>query len=116
MCQCVLCDCFWWNCCGICCAGFHQSWFCVAYWCCKPEELTAMDPDCCKIGEWTGWGGNCCCYGELCCAPDAVKNYSRIKNGDMLGAGNVVIVQGESPVTTGPLLSNENKNKGSKPK
>lgn len=35
MCQCLLCDCCWWNCCGVC-AGVHHAYFCASFWCCKP--------------------------------------------------------------------------------
>lgn len=107
MCQCVLCDCFWWNFCGVCCAGLTHNWFCIGYWCCKPHELASMDPDCCKICVCTGWGGNCFCYGELCCAPDAVKNYSKIKNGHMLGGGNVVVVVHTDAINNQGLLTNQ---------
>lgn len=99
MCQCVLCDCFWWNVCGVPCAGIHHACFCFSYWCCKPAELADFDPDCCKVCEWTGWGGNCLCYGELCCAPEAVKNFSRLKSGDVVGGGNVIIVGGATSST-----------------
>lgn len=53
---------------------------------------------------WTGFGGNCICYGELCCAPEAVINYSKIKGGQMVGSGNVVVVTGDTPSNKGPLL------------
>lgn len=69
--------------------------------------MSELDPDCCKMCVWTGWGGNCLCYGELCCAPEAVKNYSRIKSGTMVGGGNVIIIGGPTPsVNQGPLLAN----------
>lgn len=97
MCQCMLCDCCWWNCFGVCCAGLSQNWICIGYWCCKPQELAALDPDCCKCFSCAGWGGNCFCYGEICCVPEAVKNYSKIKNGHMMGAGNVVVVVNNDP-------------------
>lgn len=97
MCQCMLCDCCWWNCFGVCCAGLSQNWICIGYWCCKPQELAALDPDCCKCFSCAGWGGNCFCYGEICCVPEAVKSYSKIKNGQMLGGGNVVVVVNNDP-------------------
>lgn len=71
MCQCVLADCCWWNCCGEMCAGWHDALFCISCWLCKPAEMT--NPSCCSMCVWTGYGGNCFCYGILCCAPEYVK-------------------------------------------
>ena len=69
MCQCVLCDCLWWNCYGVCCAGLHQAYCCVSCWLCKPEEMT--NQECCDFG-WVGYGGNFFCEGMVLCAPDYV--------------------------------------------
>lgn len=106
MCQCVLCDCFWVNICGIPCGGVHNACLCFSYWCCKPDELKALDADCCKFCVWSGWGGNCFCYGKLCCAPEAIKTYSRSISGDMVGSGIIVTPDGTSNVGKGPLINN----------
>jgi hypothetical protein len=74
MCQCVILDCWWWNCCGAFCAGLHDALFLISCWLMKPPEMS--NQQCCVVGEWTGYGGNCFCYGSLCCAPDFVKSYS----------------------------------------
>ena len=106
MCQCICCDCWWINCCGAC-AGWHYAWCLCSCWICKPLEILAFDPNCCNCCICTGYGGNLCCYGGVCCAPDAVKNYSRVLNGDMVGGGDVVIINQQSPVMNqGPLLTN----------
>lgn len=68
MCQCVLCDCLWWNCYGVCCAGLHQAYCCVSCWLCKPEMT---NQECCDFG-WVGYGGNFFCEGMVLCAPDYV--------------------------------------------
>ena len=107
MCQCVICDCWWANVCGACCSGWHAAYCCASCWLCKPLEILAFDPDCCNCCLWTGWGGNFCCYGCVYCAPMAVKNYSRVLNGEMVGGGDVVIITQQSPVVNqGPLLTN----------
>ena len=36
MCQCVCCNCYWINCCGVC-AGWHDAFVCISFWLCKPE-------------------------------------------------------------------------------
>jgi hypothetical protein len=107
MCQCVICDCWWCNLCGACCAGWHWSFFVISCWVCKPLELVGFDPECCHCCTWTGYGGNFFCYGSLCCAPEAVKMYSRTLNGEMVGGGgNVVIINQQSPNNQGPFLTN----------
>lgn len=90
MCQCVCCDCWWWNFFGVCCAGWNWSFFLLSCWLCKPIELMNLDPECCHICTWTGYGGNFLCYGNICCAPDAVKQFSQLKSG---GGNTVVVVQ-----------------------
>ena len=81
MCQCVICDCWWVNLCGIICAGWHWAYCCCSFWLCHPEEMMNIDPDCCKVCTWTGCGQVICCWGGVCFAPDSVKTYSRVKNG-----------------------------------
>lgn len=39
------------------------------------------NPAWCSILTWTGFGSNYCCLGCLCCAPEYVKEYSRLKGG-----------------------------------
>ena len=69
--------------------------------------MLPFDPECCACCRWTGWGGNFCCYGCLYCAPESVKNYSRVLNGEMVGGGDVIIINQQSPVVNqGPLLTN----------
>lgn len=77
MCQCVICDCCWWNLCGHCCAGYHIALCFASCWLCKPLGLLQSDPSCCHCCTWTGYGGNCFCYGVVWCAPDALKRWSR---------------------------------------
>ena len=78
MCQCVLCDCCWWNFCGVCCAGYHIAYCCVSCWMCKPPEMT--NQECCECGTCTGYGGNFFCEGMLLFAPDFVIQYSQLMN------------------------------------
>ena len=95
MCQCMCCDCWWVNYCGVCCAGWHSALFCISCWLCKPMEMQNFDPDCCRLCAWTGYGGNFFCYGGVCCAPEGVKMYSRFLNGE---GTNVVIVNTGAPM------------------
>jgi len=32
-----------------------------------------------------GWGGNCFCWGNICCAPKAVKDWSHIMSSGVGG-------------------------------
>lgn len=79
MCQCLACDCIWCNCFGVCCAGVAENLLCCRCWMCKDDALKQIDPECCACG-WSGYGGNFCCYGMICCAPDAVRNWSKAKS------------------------------------
>lgn len=99
MCQCLVCDCWWCNWCGVCCAGWHYAFFCLACWLCKPIEMQNFDPDCCKCLAWTGYGGNFFCYGNVCCAPESVKMFSRFMNG---GGTNVVVVNTNGAMNPNP--------------
>lgn len=94
MCQCVLCDCWWCNFFGVCCAGWHAAYCCASCWLCKPIEMS--NPACCTLCNCTGWGHNCFCYGGLWCAPEFVKEYSRFLKGD---GGNVIVVNTGTPMT-----------------
>ena len=77
MCQFIVCDCLWCNWCGTL-AGIHNAACIYSYWLCKPADLASIDPDCCHICELDGWGGNFCCWGNICCAPMSVKQWSKI--------------------------------------
>lgn len=88
MCQCIIADCWWCNCCGICCAGWLYALCCVSCWLCKPLEL--INEECCHIGFCAGYGGNLCCYGSVCCAPEYLIQYSNIKS---TGATGQVVVK-----------------------
>ena len=101
MCQCLICDCWWCNAFGICCAGIHEAWCCIcSCWICKPSEMLPLDPTCCHCCVWTGYGGNFCCWGGVCCAPEKVKEYSRIMSGIGGAGGNVIVVQNQGPLIT----------------
>lgn len=89
MCQLLVCDCWWLNCCGIPCGGFNNSACVCSYWLCKPVDLMAIDPECCHICAFDGWGGNSCCWGGICCAPESVKQWSRMLH---TGGQDVVVV------------------------
>jgi hypothetical protein len=94
MCQFLCFDCWWCNFCGIVCGGVHNAICVCSYWLCKPEELAAIDPECCHIMACDGWGGNCFFFGDICCAPDSVKEWSRLKSGG--GGVDVVVVNNYS--------------------
>ena len=94
MCQCVVCDCCWWNCFGACCVGWHMAFCCASCWICKPIEMS--NPSCCSICNCTGCGEIFFCVGHIWCAPDYVKDYSRFRNGD---GGNVIVVNQTTPMT-----------------
>ncbi len=52
-----------------------------------------FDPECCHILAFDGWGGNCFCYGSVCCASQAVKDWSReVSSGGMQQGPTVVVV------------------------
>jgi len=82
MCQCLPCDCCWWNFCGTC-GGCAELMCCLGWWCCQPDELKrALARDvCCLCCESSGYGGNCCCYGVVCCAPQWLQTYSKTLSG-----------------------------------
>ena len=90
MCQCLVCDCWWVNMCGVPCAGLHNAICICSYWLCRPADLQLMDPVCCKICGCDGWGGNCCCWGGVCCAAEVVKQWSRMRSSG--GQREVVVV------------------------
>ncbi len=73
MCQCLCCDCWWFNACGILCAGWHYGICVCSYWLCKPDDLLRLDPHCCHVCDFDGCGTNHCCLGSIICAPFAVK-------------------------------------------
>ena len=73
MCHCMLCDCFYWNCCGAGCVGIHYALCLASCWLCKPAMLQVTDPNCCHCCEFVGYGGQFCCYGYHCCSPANIK-------------------------------------------
>jgi hypothetical protein len=80
MCQCLICDCWWCNVCGVCCAGVAYNYLCCSIWCCKAEDLQKIDANLCHCCTFEGLGGNFCCYGEICCAPDYLKQWSKLRS------------------------------------
>lgn len=84
MCQCIMCDCWWINCCEVCLSGLSISFFLLECWLCKPNELQRYDNDCCHVCTWVGYGGTMCCVSSILCAPDPVKYYSAyLSTGDV---------------------------------
>ena len=92
MCQFLCCDCWWFNCCGVLCGGWHDAYCVCSFWLFKPAELSNIDPDCCHICAFDGLGGNFCCWGNVCCAPESVKQWSRSVSGGGAGNQQVIIV------------------------
>lgn len=76
MCQCLPCDCCWWNCFGAC-AGFAELLCCAGFWCCQPDELRQQKEFCCLCCEGTGYGGNFFCSGMVLCAQPWLQAYSK---------------------------------------
>ena len=102
MCQCILCDCWWCNWCGVCCAGWADHELCCSCWICKPDDLLMIDPECCHCCDGcAGYGGNFFCQGSICCAPDWVRNWSKFKSSGQMPGNNgpqVVIYQQQGGV------------------
>lgn len=92
MCQFLCCGCWWFNCVGVPCGGCHNAYCLCSYWICKPVDLTNIDPDCCHVCAFDGWGYNCLFWGNIFCAPDAVKEWSRIRTSGGDGGQQVVII------------------------
>jgi hypothetical protein len=106
MCQCLICDCWWYNYCGVCCGGCHEANLIYSWWCCKPEDLRLIDPECCHICKCDGLGYNCLYYGSICCAPQAVIEWSRLRSGGQVGLGAKTIIINNSmpsPVYMQPM-------------
>lgn len=94
MCQFVICDCWWHNCCGVLCGGCYHASCCWSCWLCMPDEMMQIDPDCCKIGCCLGWGYNHCWHGNVCCITDSLRTYSGVVT---MGA-DVVSVNSAQPM------------------
>lgn len=92
MCQFLCCDCWWFNCFGVPCGGYHNAYCLCSYWLCKPIELINIDPECCHVLACDGWGYNCFCWGNICCAPESVKEWSRVITSGGQGGQQVVII------------------------
>lgn len=86
MCQCVLCDCWWCNVLGVCCAGWHIAYCCMSCWVCRPDGL--QNQDCCICCKCTGLGENFLCCGSVCCSPDYLKQWSNSLSGGQGSAGS----------------------------
>lgn len=76
MCQCMICDCWWWNFCGTC-AGVGEFFCCLGFWCCTPDTFPPEGKNCCICCTKSGLGSNCLCYGGVCCAPDWLVGWSK---------------------------------------
>ena len=88
MCQCMVCDCWWCNFCGVCCAGWAEMMCCCSCWCCKPDDLQQFDKECCHCCDGcAGYGGNMFCQGGICCSPDYLKKWSVFRTTQALGNG-----------------------------
>ena len=79
MCQCLLCDCWWCNFCGVPCGGVGINYLCFSLWCCKADDYLKIDPTACHCCEFVGIGGNCFCFGDVCCAPEYLKQWSKLR-------------------------------------
>lgn len=101
MCQCLICGCWWYNYCGVCCGGCHEATLIYSWWICKPEDLRMLDPECCHICACDGLGGNCLYYGSICCAPKAVQEWSGLRSAGRtaadLNSGKTIIINNTSP-------------------
>lgn len=101
MCQCLICGCWWYNYCGVCCGGCHEANLIYSWWLCKPEDLRMLDPQCCHICACDGLGGNCLYAGSICCAPKAVQEWSGLrsagKTASDLNSGKTIIINNTSP-------------------
>lgn len=78
MCQCLICGCWWYNVCGVCCGGCHDASLIYSCWLCKPDDLRMLDPECCHLCACDGFGFNFINYGSVCCAPKAVREWSAL--------------------------------------
>lgn len=100
MCQCLICGCWWYNYCGICCGGCHEANLIYSWWLCKPEDLRMLDPECCHICACDGLGYNCLYAGSICCAPKAVQEWSGLRSAGKTAAdlsGKTIIINNTSP-------------------
>lgn len=102
MCQCLICGCWWYNYCGVCCGGCHEAHLIYSWWLCKPEDLRMIDPECCKICACDGLGYNCLYYGSICCATKAIQEWSGLRSAGKtaadLNSGKTIIINNTSPV------------------
>lgn len=79
MCQCVCCNCWWYNCLGSMMSGCAVGYICCGCWVCKKQDMATRDVTRCYCGDLIGCGGNICCVGSLMCAPDWLKHWSTEK-------------------------------------
>ena len=105
MCQCMLCGCIWYNCCGVPCGGCHEANLWCSWWLCKPDDLRLIDPMCCHICACDGLGYNYCWDGCICCAPASVIEWSGLKTaGKTMTDLNkqTIIINNTSPIYSSP--------------
>lgn len=76
MCQCVVCDCWWMNCCGECGFGCTEQLCCIGYWCCQPDSIPPEGKKCCFCCDRVGCGGGVCCVGGICFSPEWLVKWS----------------------------------------
>lgn len=108
MCQCLICGCWWYNYCGVCCGGCHEASLIWSYWLCKPEDLRLIDPQCCHLCACDGCGYNCFYYGSILCAPRAVQEWSGLRSAGKTAADlnkNTIIINNTSPAFIAPAVS-----------
>lgn len=97
----MICNCWWYNYCGVCCGGVHAAELVCSYWLCKPPDLMAIDPECCHLCACDGLGYNCLYYGSICCAPESVRQWSAIRSGGGMPV-NTIIINNSAPIYTQP--------------
>lgn len=106
MCQCMVCNCWWINYCGVMCGGLHEGNLICSYWLCKPLDLRQFDPLCCHICECDGCGGNSCCTGSICCAPKYIAEWSALRAGGFsaatLNSNRTIVITNPPPSAYGP--------------
>jgi hypothetical protein len=93
MCQCLCCDCWWFNYCGVC-AGCHHAYLLCSFWCCKHPTLAVIDPFMCHCCECVGLGHNTFCMGSVMCAPQAVVTWSKL-----VSSGQNIVIQAPPPAS-----------------
>lgn len=113
MCQCYICGCWWLNCFGVCCGGCHDASLIYSFWLCKPDNMRMLDPQCCHICALDGFGFNFICQGSVCCAPKALREWSKLltagKSASSLNSNRTILINNPppSPIYTQSPRSNQ---------